>query len=148
MRQTFAKSRPLLPWGNYEDILDLLQEVDYTYTAYDIPTLKGYATERGLLPSVTSDQQSEGVTCECWRNIAVLLETFPCVSDQNLSQNCHFFYDPLHIGAMHHFKMFWRSTHRKDSPQKPRIRHGTRYQGHLDGYGVYSKFSHSSRMGD
>ena len=28
-RQTFAKSRPLLPWGNYKDILDLLQEVDY-----------------------------------------------------------------------------------------------------------------------
>jgi hypothetical protein len=72
-RQTFAKSRPLLPEGNYEDILDLLQEEDYAYTACDIPTFKGYATERGFEPSVTSDQQSEGVTCECWRNVAVLL---------------------------------------------------------------------------
>ena len=71
------------------------------------------------MPSVTSDQQAEGVPCACWRNLAVLLETFPCVSDQHLSQNCHFFYDPLHVGSTHHFKMFWRRTHRKDSPQRP-----------------------------
>jgi hypothetical protein len=47
-RQTFAKSRSLLPGGNYEDILDLLQEVDDAYTAYDVPYARGMPLREDL----------------------------------------------------------------------------------------------------